>query len=222
MTNKEATYRLNSGLRKKGLTVLRFRYALACSLFVGFLSFSVIPHEGKYFRRMAGGLNKFNAEFVMPKDFFELDSGRRFPCGDYQITNAMLYTVCNRDSSIRIAFSFIGGPSERILNRVRQRDPTFDAKKAHLNTIKAHADTVNHEVLFFNEQHLNTFNADIGAMYTRNCTLPYEDKYPYHKIVFIYKHNRGHIEMTYFYTDKAKDHIMDVIDQTAGIVRFKD
>ncbi|MGV3760912.1 hypothetical protein [Parapedobacter sp.] len=191
-------------------------------LWVGFISASFVSYQEKYFKRMAGGLTSFNAEFTMPDNFSELDAGRRFPCGDYNITNAMLYTICNRDSSIRIAFSFVSEPSERILNRMRRQNPNFEVKMAHLNTIKAQADTINHEVLFFNNQHLKKFNADIGAMYTRNCTLPYEDKYPYHKIVFVYKRGRGHIEITYFYTDSAKDYVMDVIDQTAGIICFKD
>ena len=42
------------------------------------------------------------------------------------------------------------------------------------------------------------------------------------KVVFLFKKDRGHVEMTYFYTDKAKDKIEDYIKKTKGILKYND
>lgn len=192
-------------------------------LFILFLlSTSFIDQEDPIYRGMGGNMKEINAEFTLPENFKSLDAGRRWPCGDWNHTNAMLYTIVNSDSSVRIGFSVIGRLTDRTNERIKKRNPDYDPNNNVIVTAKDNADTINNELIMYKPSYLEKFNADQGGEYVRNCTLPYEDIYPYNKVVFISKDGRGHVEISYFYKEEMKEEIDSLIHETAGIVRYND
>lgn len=186
------------------------------------LNTSFIDQEDPVYRGMGGNMEKVNAEFTLPENFKSLDAGRRWPCGDWNHTNAMIYTIVNRDSSVRIGFSVIGRLTDRTYERIKSRNPDYNPNDNGINTAKHKADTINNELVIYGTNYLKKFNADQGGEYVRNCTLPYEDIYPYNKVVFISKDGRGHVEISYFYKEEMKDQIDSLIQETAGLVRYND
>jgi len=175
-------------------------------------------------RRFRIEFKVMNLKFEMPKHFTELDSGKRFPCGDAKISSTMLYTITNKDSTIRIGFAVVEPIKPKNLEWTKKHfNPSFDDNKNYLLTAHILADTVHHQLIFYDKEYSKQkFNADDSGVYSRNCTLPFEGKYNNHKIVFMAKRNRGHVELSYFYTDVARDRIDKVIKNTAGMIKFLD
>ena len=173
-------------------------------------------------RKMNINMKMLDADFAMPTNFTELDSGRRFPCGDYKITSSMTYTIVNKDSTVRIGFSVHGYPSEKSLQRYKKQYARLDPNTNYIRIAKNRADTIRHKLVIYEKALLKPFNADGGGEYTRNCTLPYEDQYPYHRVIFIHIKNRGDVEITYFYKESAKDGIDEIVNKTAGLIEYRD
>jgi len=175
-------------------------------------------------RKMRIKLKVMNLKFEIPKHFTELDSGKLFPCGDAKILSTMFYTIINRDSTIRIGLAALEPTKPKDLEWIKKHfNPNFDPNKNYLRTAYSHADTVHHQLVFYSKEYSKQkFNADDSGEYSRNCTLPFEGKYNNHKIVFMAKRNRGHVELSYFYTDAARDRIDKVIKNTAGMIKFLD
>ncbi|HCN84230.1 MAG TPA: hypothetical protein DIT07_11515 [Sphingobacteriaceae bacterium] len=159
----------------------------------------------------------------MPEEYKSIYVEHSYQCGDGKSTNAINYTITNKDSSVVIAFSFINLPDSNSLAMIRRFSPGWDPNKNYIKTAKNRADTLNHKLLFYEKDYSKrVLNADDAGEYVRACSLPYMNRYKNYRVIFLFKRDRGHIEITYFCTDTSKDKIGDYIKQTKGMLKYND
>ena len=188
-------------------------------LILVFISQLCWAQDSNYHQSFVNTLNEVSAKFILPKNFHEVITDSKLPCGDYKISNSIMYGIANKDSSIKIVFSVISPVKQKRVELQKLKDPNFTAQIAHFNNVKDVADTINDKVTYLNDIQKKKYNVDIGATYTRNCPLPYENKYKFNRILHLYREGFGHIEVKYFYTEKNID-IETVINDTSGLIKY--
>lgn len=159
---------------------------------------------------------------TIPKSFIALDSGKIFPCGDAKLSSSMIYTLINADSSIRIGIAVTHQVKEKDAEWVRMHaNKDFDASLNYKKVAILLADTTKGKLKFYEKAYTkSTFNADDAGEYVRNCTLPFENRYTHHRVVFATKINKGNVDLIYFYNDKDSKKIEEIIKTTCGMLRF--
>ncbi|MBO9621020.1 MAG: hypothetical protein J7539_18535 [Niabella sp.] len=190
-------------------THFRSAKIIALFMFSGLIILKLNASAQRIDRRLKINLTQYNIAFIMPKRYVECDSGFSFFCGDWKITNGISYSIIKKDSSVKIALSFVRTPS--------------GAEDNYLRTAVNRADTMHHKIIYYDSAFSKqTFNADHVVAITRNCTLPYKNLNN-NRVFFIARNGRCHIELTYLYTDKMKKKIEPEIERTLKtILKFKD
>jgi len=184
-----------------------------------FISQLCWAQQSSYYLSFVKNLNEVSAKFILPKKFHEINTENKFPCGDYKISNTIMYGIANKDSSIKIVFSVIPPVKPKRLELQKLNDRNFTAQIAHFNNVKDVADTINDKIIHLNDFQKANYNVDVGAIFTRNCPIPYENKYRFNRILYLYKEGFGHIEVTYFYNKKNMD-IDALINETSGLIKY--
>jgi hypothetical protein len=200
-----------------------FKYIFLAILF-SLTIFSFVPVTNQPpTRPFLAHLKAMNMTFRMPGDCVNIFVRPGYSCGEGKFSNAITYTIRNRDSSIAIGFSFIGMPDPNTLAMIKGSNPAYNPNNNYLITAKNTADTINHKLIFYSKEYSKAiFNADDAGEYVRVCPIPYSNRYLNRKIVFIFKKDRGHAEITYFYTERAKYRIDEYIKQTSSMLKFND
>lgn len=167
---------------------------------------------------------KFGIAFSMPNGYMECDSGFLFQCRDAKITNAIVYSIVKKDSSVKIGISFVPVTDSVTMKNLSIHYPQLaqpDPNTNYLITAKYLADTSQELVNFYDSIYVKkTFNANHALSFIRKCRVPHEN-YENHRIVFIAKNNICHVELTYLYTNNSKGNIEEEIRRTEGMIRFK-
>lgn len=166
----------------------------------------------KYDRIFLYTLNKVNLKFKMPKGFKERDSITLYNCyDDRPPIGTIIYTIVSNDSNVVIGFFNIGSLEKRIAK------PSIEA----LRMKNYYADSTNYTVQTYDRQFSQkNFNADEAGEFSRSCPRIFLDKYTNNRIVYIANNKYGTANMVYFYTDKAKPYIKDLLLQHAGMLKF--
>jgi hypothetical protein len=172
---------------------------------------------------LKSSIKEMNISFKMPEGYSALDSAVHFSCGDGNISNMMIYSIVNKDSSVLISFAFLQYPNAKAFSIIKQFSPDYDNDTNYLRTAQSMADTIHHKIIFYDKEYSRkAFNADDAGEYIRNCYIPYLNKYMNNRVVFFASKGRGHVEITYFYTDKEKDRIEKDIKKTEGMLKYND
>lgn len=166
-----------------------------------------------YNRIFSNAIAQVGLEFKMPKGFKEKDSVTLYNCGDRKMRiGTIIYSLINKDSSVVIAFFNImntgGGKYNPAENIVRTRN--------------YHADSVKNTTFLYDEKLVkSTLNADVAGEFSRNCPNNFLEKYNNNRVVFLANKILGEASIVYFYTDKAKPVIKEIIKDNAKILTFK-
>lgn len=189
--------------------------------------FLVCFHLGAYAqsidRRLKINLNELNMSFNMPNNYIELDSGFHFVCWDGKMASDPIYTVVKKDSSVLIAYSIIFHGKQDDIKRIQRINPEWTSVINFKNIVKNLADTINHKVNHYDSIYLkNTSSADMGCEFSRNCVVPFREKYINNRIVIIGKNDGRQVQIIYLFTDMAKEKMEAEIKNTANNLKFND
>lgn len=166
----------------------------------------------------------FGVTYYPPKDFTPFEGNHSYSCGPAEgYFNALNYTIISTDSSIVIGFSLIKAYNKIQNENLKTISPKYDFNTNYIRTAKQLADTVHNKIVMYKSEYSKKkFNADDAGEYYHSCLALYDNKYPFKKVVFGFKKDIAQFEITYFYTEKSKTKVDDIIKKTAGIIKFND
>jgi len=165
-------------------------------------------------------LNKMALEYKIPDHFIESDSTQ-----DYWISRdcniQWTYRLLSKDKKMNIAFSLMDY-DKKAEDRAKRFFPNHESNNNYLAWIRNRADTTKYKVDYFPADFTHkTFNADAAGTYTLRQDNKFQNKYNHCKALFIYKKDRGHLELYYFYSDERKCKLKEFIKIASGMLRFK-
>ncbi|MBO9153619.1 hypothetical protein ACFOTA_15465 [Chitinophaga sp. GCM10012297] len=167
--------------------------------------------------------SRYQVSFSIPPDYVEADSGFRFVCSDSQLTNAIVYSIIRKDSSVKIGFSFVEVPDNKTYETLKLRYPGMSnhpPNKNYLRSALVKADTIGSAIKYYDDAYAkNAFNADHALSLSRACIVPYLI-WNHNRIVHIAKDDRCHIEISYFFTEAASKTMYEEIERTEKMIRF--
>ena len=165
-----------------------------------------------------GFVESQNIQFRIPGSYKELTNYDRFECGDRKyMGSAPLYPLTNEDTSVVIGFAiYYPGSNEKTYSneetkRIQKIFPNFNPDNSNSNytiVTRKLADTTKLPLTSFDRKYLEKFNADNGCQFSRNCNLPFLNKFFENRIIFLDKKGRGQLAIIYLF-DKSKEQVMN-------------
>jgi len=169
-------------------------------------------------------LTHFHVKFTKPDGYIYRDSGFLNSCEvDGGMETNSIASLQSLDSNILISWMFGEFPKEKDIYFIRLLKPNYDPGKFFFTTLTHIADTSTKTfTLIVGNEAKEIYNADTVAIVTSKCHLGYDNKkYPYHRTVLIYSHEKYIIIMTYLFSEAAKYKIDDELKRIAGFLRFE-
>ncbi|WP_186757458.1 hypothetical protein [Echinicola salinicaeni] len=148
-------------------------------------------------------INNLGLKFHLPNNYTFSESKGSFTCGDHKLSSTILLIVKNSSDDVRIGFTFIEN-SHKMEKSIQKISPSYDTNKSYLISAKLKADTINSNLIFYDKSILEKLGFDDGGEYSRNCPLPFAQKYPFNRTVFFHKDYVADFEITFFALTKEK------------------
>jgi hypothetical protein len=157
--------------------------------------------------------------FCKPKSYFSLDSLQNYDPSPEYLHSSLFYSIKNKQNDIIIAFtmSTIREPNE-LLKKMFPKSQEVNSIMPYLIT---EADSSLSIPVKIDDNNLKKLNADNGYIYNMKIVYPYLNKYSLCKKVLIHKDNISNAEILYFYTKKDEYTVDQVIQETLGMLKFK-
>lgn len=140
-----------------------------------------------------------------------------------KVINPLNYRMISSDSSVIISFLIktldVSLDSSRLLQMLF---PGQTANTSYLLDIRNKADTINDKVTFYSkDQSRDRYNADVAGEYGFTMEVPYLQRYPYCRIVFLHQQSLGDVEIYYFHTAGGKEKVKSLIASAECMTKYK-
>ncbi|MFD1145495.1 hypothetical protein ACFQ4C_30495 [Larkinella insperata] len=166
-------------------------------------------------------------DFQMPNGFhsedFSQELDRVFDCGDGKLSSSLSYMLANSDKTIRIGITVVKVLSAEVTKKINDNFVKgYNPNENYLRTVKNLADTTQFPVIFFRDiEKLRKYNADDGGVFIRKCNRPFLSSYKNHFILFLFKKDFGHVEITYFFNEDQRKEIEGMMAESFHMLRLR-